>query len=139
MFKKIVVAYDGSTHSQSALDYAKSLAQTFDATLWLVHVVPHTLDLLGYDEHERLVARREGKGQAKLREAHRQLDDINLDVRDELLEAPEAEAILRVARTRKADLIVIGTHGYSALKGLLLGSVGQKVLHQAHCPVMVVR
>jgi len=139
MFKKIIVAYDGSSTSRAALDRAKVLAERFDSTIWLVHVFPYTSDLLGYDEYKRLIARREGEGQQILDEAHQQLDGENLDIRDELLEAPEAEAILAVAETREADLIVMGTRGYSALQGLLLGSVSQKVIQHAECPVMVAR
>ncbi len=138
MFKNIVVAVDGSEHSDRALIYAKSLAEQYGATLWLVHIFPQTSDLIGYNEYEKLIARREGVGQAVLDQAHRQLGNIAFEVQEELLEGPEAEAILTVAETRRADLIVMGTRGRSALQGLLLGSVSQKVIRHAHCPVMVV-
>ena len=62
MFKQIIVAIDGSEHSHRALDYAKALAQCFEVTLWLVHAFPHTSSLLGYDEYEKLIARRESAG-----------------------------------------------------------------------------
>lgn len=139
MFKKIVIAVDGSAHSHRALEYAKELARSYEATLWLVHVFPQTSDLLGYEEYEKLIARREGAGQDILDEARRQLGDTPLDVQEELLEGPEAEAIINVAATRQADLIVMGTRGLSSLTGLLLGSVSHKVIRHAHCPVMVVR
>jgi nucleotide-binding universal stress UspA family protein len=139
MFKKIVVAYDGSDHSKAALEQAVALAVAFDSIVWVVHVYPRAFDLLSYSELERLVAQREAKGQDVLREARQHYSTQSLDVREELLEGPEAEAILSVADTRDADLIIMGTRGFSALQGLLLGSVSQKVLHHARCPVMVVR
>jgi nucleotide-binding universal stress UspA family protein len=139
MFEKIILAVDGSEHSQRATKYAQGLAQRFESTIWLVHIFPHTLDLLSRDEYERLVASREAAGQKILDKAREQFDDPSLDVHEELLEGPEAEAILTVAATRQADLIVMGTRGFSSLKGLLLGSVSQKVIQHATCPVMVVQ
>ena len=139
MYKNIVVAVDGSSHGQSALKHTIMLAEKFGAVVWLVHAFPHTSDLLGYDEYETLVARRESEGQKILDVAREQFRGSDLDVRMELIEGPEAEAILTVAETRRADLIVLGTRGFSSLQGLLLGSVSQKVIHHADCPVMVVR
>ena len=57
---------------------------------------------------------------------------------EELHEGPEAESILKVAESRKADLIVMGSRGFGAVKGFLVGSVSRKVIHYASCPVMVV-
>lgn len=139
MFSKIVVAFDGSEHSRRALARAAELARCFGSTLWLVHVYPRTSDWLGYEEHAKWVARREAEGQEILAQAHALLNGENLDVRDELLEEPVAEAILSVAETRQASLIVMGSRGFSSLQGLLLGSVSQKVIQVAACPVMVVR
>ncbi|MCB9100913.1 MAG: universal stress protein, partial [Anaerolineales bacterium] len=91
------------------------------------------------DDYELLVARRESAGQAILDQARQQLGEVSILVKEELLEEPAAEAILNVAQIRQADLIVMGTRGRSSLEGLLLGSVSQKVIHHADCPVMVVR
>lgn len=139
MFKRIIVALDGSEHGYRALDCARNLVECFGATLWLVHVFPHTSDLLGYDDYEKLVARREGAGQLILNEARQRLGETNLAVQEELMEGPAAEAILSVAETRQADLIVMGTRGLSSLQGLLVGSVSNKVTYHASCPIMLVR
>lgn len=139
MFHKIIVAIDGSEHSHRALEVGKDLANRYEATVWLVHVFPHTSDLLGYDEYEKLVARREEAGQAVLDEAHNLLSTVNFPVYEELLEGPPAEAIINVAEVRGVDLIIMGTRGLSSLQGLLLGSVSHRVMHHAHCPVMLIR
>jgi nucleotide-binding universal stress UspA family protein len=138
MFKRIIVPVDGSEHSHRALTYAQAMADKFGATLWLVHAFPQTSDLLGYDEFEKLIARRESTGQEILDQAREQVGD-RLDVREELLEEPAAEAIIRVAHTREADLIIMGTRGLGSLQGLLMGSVSHKVLNHAPCPVMLIR
>ena len=139
MFKRIILAIDGSEHSYRALEYAKNSAQSLGGSLWLVHVFPHTSDLLGYEQYESLVARRTTVGQAILNEARKRLGEISFDIHEELIEGPEAEAILNVAQIREADLIVMGTRGLGSLRGLLLGSVSNKVVQHAPCPVLLVR
>ncbi len=138
MFKNILLAVDGSEYSNNALAYAKNVAEHYRATLWLVHVFPHTSDLLGYDDFEKLYSKRKCTGQSVLEAALEKLGQPAFKVREELLEGPEAESILKFAGNNQADLIVMGTRGLGAVKGLLLGSVSRKVIHDATCPVMVV-
>jgi nucleotide-binding universal stress UspA family protein len=138
MFKNVVLPVDGSEYSHRSIAYARSLAETYEAELWLVHVFSHTSDLLGYQDFEKLYAKRKSAGQAVLDNAQKNLDDTTVKVHAELLEGSEAEAILTAAEKHGADLIVMGTRGFGAVKGLLVGSVSRKVIHLATCPVMVV-
>ena len=138
MLKNIVLAFDGSEYSNRALQYAKTFAERFEATLWLVHIFTHTSDLLGYEDYEKLYSKRKASGQALLGEALQELSNTRLDVREKLQEGPEAESILNIAKKCQADLIVMGTRGHGTLKGLLVGSVSRKVIHHSSCPVMVV-
>jgi len=138
MFRNILLAFDGSDCSNKAVVYSGSLAEHYGATLWLIHVFPHTSDLLGYEDFEKLFAKRKSAGQAIVDNALLKLEGSKLKVRTELLEGPEAESILKAAQDLEADLIVMGTRGLGAVKGLLIGSVSRKVLHYASCPVMVV-
>lgn len=139
MFKQVVVAIDGSEHSRRALEYAKDVAEYEGASLWLVHAFPHTSDLRGHESYDRLISERKRAGQVVLDKAREILADTILEVHEELLEGPAAEGILKVAESRNADLIVMGTRGLGTLRGLLLGSVSSKVLQHAHCPVMLTR
>jgi nucleotide-binding universal stress UspA family protein len=138
MYTSIVVAVDGSEYSRRALAHAKSIAECYGCAIWLVHVYPQTSDLRSYGDFEKLVSKRIRTGQAVLDASRDELGTTSASIEEELLEGPEAEAILLVAKTRRADLIVMGTRGFSIFKGLMLGSVSQKVMHQATCPVMVV-
>jgi len=138
MFKNILLAVDGSEYSKKALAYAANMALTYRATLWLVHVFPHTSDLLGYDDFEKLYAKRKCAGQSILDAALETLGESEFEIQAELLEGLEAESILNFSKNSHADIIVMGTRGMGALKGLLLGSVSRKVIHYATCPVMVV-
>jgi nucleotide-binding universal stress UspA family protein len=138
MFKNILLAIDGSEYSNNALSYAANMAETYQATLWLVHVFAHPSDLLGYDDFEKLYAKRKCAGQSILDAAMQILGESDLEIREELVEGPEVESILNFAKNNKADIIIMGTRGMGAIKGLLLGSVSRKVIHYANCPVMVV-
>ena len=138
MFNNILLAVDGSEYSHRAIEYAKSLTELYGANLWLVHVFSNTSDLLGYEDFEKLYAKRKSAGQAVLDSAKKVLGRPTFKVHEELLEGSEADAILSVAEKHQADLIVMGTRGFGAVKGLLVGSVSRKVIHLSTCPVMVV-
>jgi nucleotide-binding universal stress UspA family protein len=138
VLKNIVLAFDGSEYSNRALQYAKTFAERFEATLWLVHIFTHTSDLLGYEDYEKLYSKRKASGQTLLNEALQELGNTRLDLREKLEEGPEAESIINIAKKCQADLIVMGTRGHGTLKGLVVGSVSRKVIHHSLCPVMVV-
>ena len=138
MFNCIVFATDGSDHSQRALAYARDLTRLHEAELYLVHVYPRVSDLLGTKEYEKIVEHRIAAGNEVIEQAGKELEAAGITYHTELLEGPMAEAIINVAETRGADLIIIGARGKSSLEGLLLGSVSQKVIHHADCPVLVV-
>ena len=139
MYHKIIIAIDGSKHSHKAIRHGKALADKFGSELLLVHAYPHTSDLLSYDDFEKLISRRKAAGQRILDDARKALGETQSSMEEELLEGPEAEAILSVASIREVDLIVMGTRGMGSLEGMLFGSVSNKVVHQAPCPVLVVR
>lgn len=139
MFKRIVLAVDGSKHSDLAVDYAGGLAAAFQSDLLVVHAYPQTSDLLGYKDFERLVSRRKSAGQKILDAVRGRLADRGIAFQEDLLEGPEAEAILAAAAAQKADLIVMGTRGLGTIEGVLFGSVSRKVSQHADCPVMLIR
>ena len=138
MFKNIVIAFDGSEYSHKALKCAKSIAEQFEANLWLVHAFSNPADFMGVTDYEKMSARRKAAAQAVLDDARQKLGRTSLVVNKELREGPEAESILKEAEKCNADLIVMGTRGLGALKGFLVGSVSRRVIHYASCPVMVV-
>jgi nucleotide-binding universal stress UspA family protein len=139
MFKLIVLALDGSKQSLTALTYAIGLAESCGAELIIVHAYAHTSDLRDKEEYKKRVAQRKRAGQKILDDARGKFTNARIVIEENLLEGPAAEAILTVAQTRGADLIIIGTRGMGSLEGLLLGSVSTKVTHEAPCTVMVVR
>jgi nucleotide-binding universal stress UspA family protein len=139
MYASIIVALDGSEQSMLALEHARAIAECFRSKLILVHVFPHTSDLRDSIEYNNIVALRIKGGEEIIETARKHLGRTSIDVEDDLLEGPAAEAILLAAATRNADLIVIGSRGMGSFKGMVFGSVSTKVSQYAPCPVMVVR
>jgi nucleotide-binding universal stress UspA family protein len=139
MYASIIVALDGSEQSLLALDHARAIAECFRSKLILVHAFPHTSDLRDSIEYNNLVALRIKGGEEIIEAARKLLGRTSIEVDEDLLEGPAAEAILSVAGTRHSDLIVMGSRGMGSLKGMVFGSVSTKVAHYAACPVMVVR
>jgi nucleotide-binding universal stress UspA family protein len=139
MFSSIVIGIDGSENSLKALKYARQTAEKFQAKLIIVHAYPRTSDLHDFEGYEKLVARRKSDGRKIIDQAQALLADAALEIEEELLEDPADEAILAVAGTWRADLIVVGTRGMGAVKSVFFGSIATKVIHKAECPVLIVR
>ena len=139
MFKCIIVPVDGSEQGMMAVDFARGLAETFGSKIILLHAYPQTSDLRGYSEFNKLVARRKTGGQKILDLAKERLEGCAFEVEEDLLEGPAGDAIVRAVEVRQPDLVVMGTRGMGAVKGMLFGSVSAKVTNYASCPVMLVR
>jgi nucleotide-binding universal stress UspA family protein len=139
MFEKIVLATDGSSDAERALEYARDLALRDDAQVIVVHAFEPIPGYLGVETKSDVAARHVGAGREIADRAGERLEEAGVDVETEVLQGPPAEAILRVAQGRQADLIVMGTRGRGGLTSLLLGSVSHHVLAHSDVPVMVVR
>jgi len=136
MFKTIVLALDGSDDSQRTIPMAAELARQDGARIVAAHVEQ---DVAGKGGGP--IPATEDEIQAEIRKQAEQLssDGINttVEMRNTMLGGP-AGPIADIAREVNADLIVVGTRGHSAAAGVLLGSVTQRLLHKAPCPVLVI-
>lgn len=133
----IVFPTDFSKASDAALPYAASLAKQTGAVLQIVHVSERPLAYVAGDHNYGIVEPIEDV-QRRMLLAVKPADAA---VRCEhlLLRGEPAAAICDLAAETKADLIVMGTHGRSGLKRLVLGSVAESVVRHAMCPVLTMR
>jgi nucleotide-binding universal stress UspA family protein len=137
MFKVIIWATDGSSGAEQALPLAKGLAQVNGARLVVVHVNEFVAGRGG----SYAVNADENKVKAAIQ---KHVEDLKQKGLDATLAAARvsmggaAHVIAEIADKEGADLIVAGTRGHGPLSGLLLGSVTQRLLQIAHCPVLVV-
>jgi nucleotide-binding universal stress UspA family protein len=132
---RIVVGYDGSEPAQRALDRAAELAG-YGTTVTVVSVAPsvYTQGLQPVADPDDTERARALLAEARDRLALRQ---VPVSTRDAVGEP--AAMIVETADELGADLIVVGTRNGNALERLVLGSTSTKVLHHAHCDVLVVR
>jgi nucleotide-binding universal stress UspA family protein len=137
MFRKILVAVDGSRHSCRTLEFADNLSRRYKIPLLVLHAFPHVSDLLGTPHYQRVLDTRAMVGEQVLASARAQLNERE-PVEMQLIEGPPAPAILRVAAEEHCDLIVIGSREHSQLVSILLDSVGSVVAQSAVCPVVIV-
>jgi nucleotide-binding universal stress UspA family protein len=139
----ILVPVDFSGCSSAAVDTALDLARLTGARLTLVNAygVPVTWlpDGGAYVPTRPELAELERTALGELEPVRRRLAEAGVAVEARAVEGPPAETIVQAAREAGADLIVMGTHGRTGLKHLLLGSVAERVLRTAACPVLTVR
>ena len=142
--RRILVPTDFSKHSENALKYAVAFAEKFGAELHLLHVVQDLAlfvpDAVGnappvVPPIDQLTAAVRESLQRVIREHGLERFRVCPEVR----EGTPFYEIIQCAREKDVDLIVMGTHGRSGLAHVLLGSVSEKVVRKAPCPVLTVR
>ncbi len=140
--RKILYATDFSTYSNQAYFHAVALAESYGASLTIVHVyLPTEVLALSADMGIPFPAGEMVEERDHLQEQLKQIRPLNasIPVRHVLLEGDPAHQIIRYATEEGMDLIVMGTHGRTALARLLVGSVADKVLRGAPCSVLVAK
>lgn len=137
MFKRILVAIDGSPYSGYAAPDAIAIASCFKASILVLHILEREVGRAGAfpmettEEADRLVAA-----------AVKAFQDAGITATSEVQHATAghvAKHIVETAKEQDCDLIVMGSRGLSDIVGLLLGSVTHKVVQLAHVPVLVAR
>jgi universal stress protein A len=137
--KRIVVPTDFSDCAGKALEYAIDFARTWNAEVLLVHVVEpirHTRFIADVSE---LLENRRAEAADQLEELQKQIKPRYRNCRSEVHFGVPFEVIADVAAESKADLIIIATHGHTGLSHVFLGSVAERVVRVARCPVLTVR
>jgi nucleotide-binding universal stress UspA family protein len=143
MFKKILVPVDFSQYGDEILRYAREMAQKFDASIDLIHVVPNMDYFTPYESFmaaENIVAIQkgvEGEVEKDLDEVAKKLPGIT--VKKVIRNGVAFVEILDYVRSEGIDLIIMGTRGRGGLEHIIIGSVAEKVLRKSPCPVLAIR
>lgn len=137
MYKNIVLAYDGSKYSNKALQEAIKIAKSSGGSLLILSIVDIT------DEFESQAPGLTDKITQKLltmaQKALAKAVAAEVKARIEVHVGDAYEVIVEVAKKKKADIIVMGSHGRTGLTRLLMGSVTSRVIGHAPCSVLVVK
>jgi nucleotide-binding universal stress UspA family protein len=142
--RRILVPTDFGKSSENALSYAVAFARKFGAEVLLVHVVQ---DLSAFIPEaifatpppvppvEQFIA----AARAAVERVVGGLAADGVTLHAEVGVGPPADEIVRLAKEKEVDLVVMGTHGHTGLTRMMLGSVAEKVVRRAPCPVLTVR
>ena len=143
--RKILVPTDFSEDSDAAFQMALSIAVTYQARIFLLHVISKQ-SLADYCLDQNIVDRVLNESivfsNEKLQEVidkNQQSGNGNIKVISDVRKGQPSEEILKEASERKVDLIVIASHGKTGLQKYFIGSVTEKVMKEAKCPVLLIR
>jgi nucleotide-binding universal stress UspA family protein len=142
--RRVLHPTDFSSASRPAFDRALALARDSRAELVILHVLAPVIPVMGEgyvppQTYEAIDAAARRGAQRKLDTLVARARQARVRVRGLLVEGSAHERIVRAAKSLRADLIVMGTHGRSGLARLFVGSVASRVVSAASCPVMTVR
>lgn len=137
-FRKLLVGFDGSTHAEKAFEVALELAECLDAQILVLAVarLPEPATMVEVDAVLDDTREHYAKDFENLVEKAKQHD---LTVTTEIAVGHPAEQIIRRAESGGFDLVLLGHRGTSIFEKLVMGSISERVLKYAHCPVMIVR
>jgi nucleotide-binding universal stress UspA family protein len=143
--RRILHATDFSKASARALDEAISLAKQNHAELLIAHVIEPVSsyaagdDFGGAELYMKIEEASKQEAQRSMQKLMRKLQQAKVNAKSLLLNGTAHDQIVKAAKSRKANMIVIGTHGRTGLSKLFMGSVAGKVISLATCPVLTVR
>ena len=149
---KLILATDGSLDSQAAVDFLKTMGLPASSHITILHVVKkhvyETEQALTADSKneaefaklaEELLEARGRQGAKVLEQTRKALSSHDMTIQERLVFGNPATEILKASRYLRPDLIVMGSHGSTGVKRVFLGSVSDKVVHSAGCPVAIIR
>jgi len=139
---KLLVALDLSEPTELIVTKAAEFAKEMSAQVWILHNAEPAPDVLEFRADPQMA--RDALAD-KFHSEHRQIQEIAKRLRKDGLEAtallvhgPTVEFILKEASELEVDMIIVGSHGRSAVFQLLLGSVSEGILRKSPCPVLVI-
>jgi len=139
LFKKILIPTDGSEYTKTAIEKGVHLAKLCDAKVTAIYVVDQT-SFVNFPMDSTIVnvySLLEKEGNEALDYVKEMADEMGVEVEVKMEEGPPVKKILEDSKDH--DLIVMGTLGRTGMSKLLLGSVAERVVRHAYCPVLVVR
>ena len=142
MFKRILVPTDASEYSRRALETALELARSFQAEVTLLHVSYTPQAYWGYTISYGITVtpeQLEENGELAIEATLVGMDSTSVVLHKKVESGHPVTIILEELKKENIDLIVMGSHGYGPISGSVLGSVSQRVLQRATCPVLIIK
>ncbi len=141
MLTKILVPIDGSENSKRAFEYALYLSKNLKGNITILHVAdaPPSVYVQSQKVLDELLEKY-SKGREKVFNEYQELAEReNTEIKTKLIFGDPAKAIIEFSLKEQSDVIVIGTRGMGHLKEMIIGSVSNSIIHDAKCPVLLVK
>jgi len=145
VYKKILVPLDGSARANVAIEHALDLAKSFNAEVLFLHVIPALppyankySDRLG-GTYQQIHDELQRAGEDLLKKAMEDFGNSGLTIDTRIIWGNPSMEICREAKEGRFDLVMMGSRGLGEIKGYLMGSVSNRVVRHASCPVLIVR
>lgn len=141
-FQTVVVPIDFSEHATAALDLAIEVTRATQSKIHLLHAYEVPLGAIppyGVAVPPALIEQVRDAAARRLEKSAQRVEAAGVACETHVLHAAPADAIVEVASSTGADLIVMGTRGLTGLKHVLLGSVAERTVRTAPCPVLTIR
>lgn len=139
LIKKVLALTDGSQNSRSALRYAVEICRKFDAALYLLSVVEDMPAYINLEVGAEFMANIQETIKSEVVNCSGYCETSGISCKGEIRHGVPSEEIIDYAKEIDADLIVLATHGHTGLSHILLGSVAEKIVRYAPCPVLTTR
>lgn len=144
MYKRILVAYDGSLLSRKAIETAKyQAAQESDSEVHIVTVMDATGPITNINVSRSISNELIEKCRPQMEKIEEEFESENISVVSEIMLAEQNDRpgslICKYARDNEIDLIIMGSRGLGNIKKLFLGSVSNHVVQNAECPVLIIK
>ncbi len=142
MFKRILVPTDASEYSRRALKTALELARSIQAEVVLLHVSYTPQAYWGYTISYGITVTQEQldqNGELALDATLTGIDSEQVVIHKRVESGHPVTIIVEQIKKENIDLVIMGSHGYGAIAGSVLGSVSQRVLQRASCPVLIIK
>lgn len=142
MFKKILCPVDFSEFTDEFLGYALDIAKKYNAELHLLHIIPNLNYFTPYESFftpENLVVVEKNMEAEVTKDFDELMKKIPIPAKKIIKNGTAFVEIINYVRNESIDLVVMGTHGRTGLEHILIGSVAERVVRKAPCPVLTVR
>ena len=139
LIKKVLFLTDGSQNSRSALRYAVEICRNFEASLHILSVIEDMPPYLNLEVGSEFISQIQETVRSEVVKCADYCETSGVNSSGEIRHGIPYEEIIKYAKEIDADLIVMSTHGHTGLSHILLGSVAEKIVRYAHCPVLTTR
>jgi len=138
-YGSLLVSFDGSEFSKKALERACELSKIDGSEITAVYVIPRYEEMIEFFTSSLIKENLYHDAEKIMEKARSIATEKGLKMNTEIADGDEADKIIETANRLKSDLIIRGTHGWSGINRAIIGSVAERVIINAPCPILVVK